>query len=921
MRLVAAFAVHEWRTQWRSLRFRVLALVYLLVGSAPAVLVYMRRLETNSVVGGATYASESLGMMPLLTAILALVIALDGMTREQDEGAWSTVGLAGMSSAGYLLRRWLAFQAVLVPLTVVPVLAATVAAVAGAGGISPGPLLGPWLMMVVPIAMVFSGLGLSLGTIAGGTLNAFLLGGVVLGLVPALINALLGYLQIRLGSPLEWVQIPSFASAVPRMVTAFQSGNPWWAYAFPIEMSESPYDLGVAAEQYLTLAAMPVALAAAAMGMAVRHLRRTRPDVRPLRVPPKHPLRTFLGSLARMRERFTPDPLPSRMDLLTLGLALLLATGSAAWIVARAHRYEALGETRFGVEKAGGPAPTPTDVLPGRWRVEGTLGSGRSVDLRVTGEMHNTGNEPRAHLAFTLNPFLRAETVEAGEGRVSFSQRWDRLAVDLGSPIPPGGSRELRFRLAGEPAAVDFALDLGASGFHKVFGNHFFAQFHRDLGALASSYRVPALSPRRIYLGAEDLTPVPRYQSWKLMQEGELTGDLRVPRESFLPQAEVTLALDVRTDAFLADTCGGTVRGGRLESRCRMPLAELAVAGGRYRRLPALAGGAAVAVYPQHAGQAELHVGFLARGTRKLAEAWPGVGGLGRTVVLEWPEESSFGLDADYQAYRRRLMYYDYRRPAVQVLGNLVLLREESLIRQEALNPDLLVAEIVASRLARRRPAVPEDAVLFQRLFRELALQGLGLGSESGATLGLRPGQEGIVHQPPPSEPWADLYWNVRFPALVAALRVRMGPESLRRAVDALLSRRADRPLTRQELYDFLAERSERPLGRMIPDFFVEGALPEPVLEGVQFRRAGAGWQITGRMLNRADGEADCKIVLTTDLGPLETYAKAGAGQAGAFAFSTARRPQAVLLDPNRECHRLVPPVPGGDRVFFEGGV
>ncbi len=56
----------------------------------------------------------------MLAAVLAFLISLDAITREQDEGAWSTVTLAGMSSAGYLLRRWLALQALLLPLTAVP---------------------------------------------------------------------------------------------------------------------------------------------------------------------------------------------------------------------------------------------------------------------------------------------------------------------------------------------------------------------------------------------------------------------------------------------------------------------------------------------------------------------------------------------------------------------------------------------------------------------------------------------------------------------------------------------------------------------------------------------------------------------------------------------------------------------------------
>jgi hypothetical protein len=146
-----------------------------------------------------------------------------------------------------------------------------------------------------------------------------------------------------------------------------------------------------------------------------------------------------------------------------------------------------------------------------------------------------------------------------------------------------------------------------------------------------------------------------------------------------------------------------------------------------------------------------------------------------------------------------------------------------------------------------------------------------------------------------------------------------MGEEPLRRAVEELLSRNTGEPATRAELYALLAERSEAPLGRMIEDFFVQGLLPELALDGVALRRTGAGWQVSGRMLNQGTGEAICKVVLTTDLGPVETTARAGTGEAGAFSITTAHRPQAVWIDPDRQCHRLVRGISFADRLYFEG--
>ncbi|HEX4961349.1 MAG TPA: hypothetical protein VF173_10960 [Thermoanaerobaculia bacterium] len=918
MRLAAAFAAHEIRTQWRSLRFRVLAVLYVLAGAGPAALLYARHQSLKTVVGSATYASEMLAVLPTLTAVVALLISLDAVTREHDEGSWSTASLAGMSSAGYLLRRWLALQAVLLPLTAVPVVAAGAfaAAALGPGAVILGSFLIPWLMLVVPLALALSALGLGLGTIAGGMVNACLLGGVILWLVPSLLAAALARFGLRLVSPIAWPQTGSFLNAIQRIVELNRTGSSW-ANAFPLPVSESPWDARVAGEQYLALAALPAALAVATLGIAVRHLRRTRPNVRPLRVRAEHPLRTFLLAVARLRERYTPDPRPSRADLLALALTLLLAAGAVALPVERTERYQRLGVAQFEAERDGLPDPTPVDLVPGRWQIRGTLGPGRRVNLEVTGEMRNLGRAPQSHLAFSLNPFVEVTAAETGGGRLSLSRRWDRVAVDLANPIPPGGARELRFRLRGEPAATRFPLNFTYVGFHYLFGQHLHARFDRDLVPLGASYQVPALSPRRIDLAAADLTPVPRYRSWKLVPDEEYKADERVPPEVFSPAAEVSLDLTAPPGVFVADSCGGQGVAGRLASRCRLPLAELAVAGGRYQLLPRTAGGATVGVFPLHAPLGDLHLGFLSRGTARLDEAWPGLGDLTRTVVLEWPDNAAFGLDAAFAS----LFYYDDpSRARISVQGELVRMRETDLIRESALKPDTLVAELVAGRLVRRRPVAPDDTLLYRMLLRNLVLQRLGLGPDSGAAVvGVKPGMAAILQVKPPAYSYSMNYWNNRFPALLTALRYRMGEEALRGAVDDVLGRTGAGPATRDELYAAIEKRSEAPVDRLIEDYFVQGYLPEPFLDGVDFRHSEAGWRVTGRLGNRSQGESICKVVLTTDLGRLETTVRTEGKEAVDFAFATPRRPQAVLLDPDRECHRLIPSAGARDRVFFDG--
>lgn len=920
MRLLAAFATHEWRTQMRSLRFRVLAALYGVAGSTPAVVIWLRRAELDRAVGGATFAAETLEVLPALIAVLALLISLDAVTREQEEGAWTTVSLAGMSSAGYLLRRWLALQSVLLPLSALPLGVAAVAAVATGGPgmeLTAGPFLGGWLIRIVPLVVIFSAFGLGVGTVAGGTLNAFLLGGFALLVLPPLATSLLFRFGILADNPLSCLQ-PGALPRTFRRLAGFGSPGPGdaWLHTFPLPVSETPYDPWFESDVHGSTLAVPAILAAVFLGLAVLYLRRTRPDIRPWRIPPGHPLRTFLGTIARLRERYTPDPAPARADLLALGLALLLAAGISAWLVERVRHYDAVGRARFFAEKSEGPAPTSPDVVPGSWRIAGTLGPGGRVAVTVTGVMQNQGSAPRGHLAFSLNPDLRIEQAEAGEGRLALTRSWDRLAVELTPPISPGGRRELRFRLAGEPAQIQLGPDsyYGYQGFFWRFRAHVNARFPRELIDLAGSYRMPAVSPSRIELSAADLSPVPRYQAWKHDEEN------RVVEETFHPQADIDLSLSGPPDLFLADACGNTARAGRLAGRCRLPLSEAAVLGGRYRVLPDRGNGTAVAVYPHHAALAGLHLGFLNRGAGEIEEAWPGLGGLRRAVALEWPGEAALSSDPIGASWNNRWRG-SYDTP-LEMRGNLILIDESNVIRENVLlKPETFVASLVASRLSHRRPFAPDDSLFFRKLVQNLAMQRLGLGPQLGATVGgLRPGTAGAVRVPVPKEYNSSLYWNNRFPALVAGLRHQMGEEAMRQAVEEVLARRDEHSATRQEMIAAFESHGGPDLHRFLQENLVEGGLAEPVFDAVEFLPAGDGWRVTGKVVNRGDAQAVCKVVLTTDLGPVETVVRADAGQAAAFELRASRRPQAVLLDPDQECHRLISSGAPNLRVSFQGG-
>lgn len=913
MRLTAAFISHEVRTQARSLRFRALAGVYLLVGSLPAALVHFRRTAAPFEIGAGAYAFEVGCVLPLMTTLFALLLSLDGITREQGEGAWTTVTLCEVSNAGYLLRRWIALQVLILPLTALPMAAAAGFAIADGTVPDPWTFAGPWLLHVLPLALAVSALGLGAGTIGGGALGALPLLAGSAALLPLLVNELVHRSGLRFGGVLAPVDFGKAMWSLSRATQFLSKRSNPYGWIFPLPVSESGFDAGVLEEQILAEGAFLAALAALALGTATVYLRRTRPDVTPRRIRPDHPFLGLLRTWGRMRERYKPDPAPAPADRLALAAGVVLAAALFGLLVHRGLSYQALAQARFDAETEAERGRTPLDVLPGRWRIEGRVGPGREVEIRVAGEMVNQGRTPAGRLAFRLDPDLGVEAA-ADAGRVSMSRRWDRLFLDLEPPIPPGGRRELRFRLSGEPGRVAFA---GQEDRNSTFAGNFHLHrdgpFSRDRIPFALSYREPAFSGYRVDLSRGSLVPLPRYAEWQ--------GRAGPAAETVFPLARIETSLSVPPGLFLADSCGAIAQSGRLESRCRLPLADFAVAGGRQRLLrEGEAGGMAVAAFPAHAKAAELHLGFLVRSPELLEEAWPGLGSLGNLVVLEWPHE---GIHQRGGAWSYRGWYRDPGESFLTVSGNLIFLQEMDLVRMEVMKPESLAAEVLAERLAARRRVEPRHNLFFRRFFRALALQRLGLGPARGAVVGPLHFQDETAVQVSAlaEDPWY-AYWSYRFPALVSALESRMGAEPLRAAVEELLARGDDPaagPATAEELFALLARHSPRPVERMIRDFFVAGDLPALALEGVEFRKVTDGWRVTGRMVNEGKGEAACRVVLRTELGPESAELTAGAGGSAAFALATRHRPQGVVLDPNLECHRLMRKGAPRDRVWFEG--
>ncbi len=124
MKLFAAVLRCEWMLQWRSLRFRVAVLLYLVVCLSPVASLFALRHQADIALGPATFLAQLMAVQPLLSAVLGMAVAGHRSSFEALREIWPVLSAAAIGNAGYLLRRWLAILVILVPVTAMPLLGA-----------------------------------------------------------------------------------------------------------------------------------------------------------------------------------------------------------------------------------------------------------------------------------------------------------------------------------------------------------------------------------------------------------------------------------------------------------------------------------------------------------------------------------------------------------------------------------------------------------------------------------------------------------------------------------------------------------------------------------------------------------------------------------------------------------------------------
>jgi ABC-type transport system involved in multi-copper enzyme maturation permease subunit len=876
MRLFRVFLGHELITQWRSVRFRGLTAVYVLVASIPGVVMFLIASRTTHLFGPAAYNMILVSQQPLLTALFAVGLAVDAIARERDEGSFAVLSVAPISSAGYVLWRWLALLSICIPVSLMPTL--VTAALAGRRN-QVLPLLsmfaGGWLVFVLPALLVSSALALAIGTITGRTVLAIIFGAVLISAGIGMINGLAFYRHLNFDGPGDL-----FTGGSRNMQELAWMIRGYWFGRTP---SDAAFPLRTEARALLSRAGITAAISIVLLALSTFYLRRTRRDLRPWRIPEKHQLRTMLKTINRIREEYAPDSGSSTSDRVVLAAGVALAVSLCGYLIRRQETFAALAADRYAAESTAG-VPTSTSVVMDSVRVDARVTLGGALRSRAVSVIRNDSARPETHLSFMLNPLVAVRRLTVGRGRARVRRAWERLDVELDPPLAPHESRTLSFDLDGMPADIDFALQSPGS-FAEQWNRYLHAPEVIYMTDLSRSTVAPAATEVRMNLRGSDIAPVIRYTVWALKPAEQGEGFMV---ESVVPP----MSIDVRLDhpyPLAADSCGTVTTRSRIVSHCTDGFASYVVFGGPLARR-SIGAEAELAYIPAHERMAVTQSASLSSSIRRAAEAWPGLALPPHIVFIERPAEAG----------QRRFFRFQQSSAIEQIgaRGSVFLIPEDNFTVAKSINPNAFAASIVSGTLRARRRVIAEQSSFFSRFYDAVAFSRLGMRKTNAV-------EPGTGLQPDPV-PLLTAYWRPesRMSKVLAALEYRAGADHFAAGVNDFTAAAEERPGTAKELVDAIGRRAGLDLSQAYADYFVGNALPKLTLTDVAFHRSGAQWVVTAVVKNTGTGESFVPIALRTSQGSLWQTVRVSSGGRAPFSVTTSGEPHSVQLDPEGVCYR-----------------
>lgn len=887
MSLLATFVAHEATTQLRSMRFRAMSALYIIICTGPLAAIAVFSSRAHYIIGSASYAALLDFTQPIVTMFFAAILALDAVTRERDEGSLAVVSLAPLSAAGYLWRRWIAVMAIALPVTLAPrVLGIALAAVR----LKTTPMLTAfaygWLLHALPALVLFSAVAIALGTINNNSIIAVITGAVFFTAGLGFANDLLAHFHRTLDSPLR---MGGFNLQLLQEIQWSLRG-----YYEPTLPTEAGYPLRERLDITLPRIALLLGCAALLLGLATIYLRRTRRDLRPWAIREDHPLRSFIRTFNRLRDSYSPDGSLGAAEWLSIAMGVLVLGASFVYLEGRTRRFERLGAERYASVTKKEPLPMSTAVVPLAARLRGTLAHDGSLRARAELSVRNGGVQPVAHLGFELNPLLDVRALQASRGRAHLVRAWQRLGIELEPPLAAGESRTLAFDLAGTPGDVDFSLRFGHD-FRSKWDTHARATTAVELADVSRSWVEQFVNETRVSLAARDLLPVPRYSPWLVESDRD-----RMVEESIEPPA----ALDVRLEqpfGVVADSCGHSAERSALESRCTMPLASYRIAGGSLRAAQ-IAPGIVLANIPSHDALARVQGPALAAAVARAEQAWSGIALPRPIVYLEMPAS----------AREHPQTFYEWReRQEISGSGAMQLIPEVLFNRFRGLDEGSAAGALITNVLRSRRSVVPREANFFLELYRLAAQRRVGEAKRASAVVpALRTPPRGRALS------WQD---RPRLPYIACALEARAGASHVVEGINDFVAA-GPAAGTARELFAAIGKRAGLDLTRMYDDFIDGDKAPRLTMEDVTFRHTGAAWEVRGMLHNIGDGEAYCPLALRTAGGSEWQTVRVDTAERAAFVFTTTSAPRTLQLDPGGVCYRETF-VGAVESVDYRGGV
>jgi hypothetical protein len=608
----------------------------------------------------------------------------------------------------------------------------------------------------------------------------------------------------------------------------------------------------------------------------------------------------MLRGLNRMREEYRPDAGLETCDRVLMAVAIILAIGCATLVVRRDSHFTRLAHERYAAEETNEPREMNVALAPAAIAVEGTIG--RETRTRTTYSIVNRGESAESHLAFDLHPGLRVEKVSATCGRTRMTRRWERLGVDLASPLPPRGTCRVTIDVAGTADAPVFSF-AGRGTFGARYRRWRDASKSIDLSDLSRSTFIPGVTRQRIALSSSDFAPAPRYSPWRVSNEPVSserdTSSFVV--DSVLPPSGVSLSLRVPDGFTVADSCG-SVGKNRIVSRCTFAFGEFRLIGAVFTTVGLE--GATLIHLPPHAGLARIHSPALGEAVTIAERAWPGLALTGSPVFVEQP------IDGDGE----RSNWRNPRANSIAATGPVFLIPEWMFIRRQPLAAPQIAASMIAGTLRSRRPVPPRQRRFFDLFFTEIARARTGSGEQRSATIGARGPR-------PATDPLLEIGWgggsNSRLQGVLADLEYRVGAERLREGVNEFVSRPGTG--TAKELLDILGRRAGLSLDNFYRDYFRGNAVPKLTIENAAFRREGNRWIVRATARNLATGEVICPVVLRTKFGSVRDVVRIDEGESVPIVLTSEHEPRTLQLDPEHVVYRHAA-VGTVDSIDYGGG-